>query len=121
MKRKITVIDDDVDLRNLLKIGLLAEGFEVQLFPNGEEFFSNLDSNDPAHLYVIDINLGGISGYDICSHLKTNIETRNSIVILISANPELPEHATNVAADEYIFKPFLQKDLMQRISALLVR
>jgi DNA-binding response OmpR family regulator len=118
--KRVTVIDDDVDLRNLLEIALVARGFEVQTFANGEEFFTDPNSKKQAHLYVIDINLGGISGFEICSHLKSNAATMNSIVILISANPDLPQHATSVSADEYIFKPFSQRDLMQRISDLLV-
>jgi two-component system, OmpR family, phosphate regulon response regulator PhoB len=119
MNRKITVIDDDSDLRNLLQIALRLEGFEVQIYANGEEFIKSEHAATPASLYVIDINLGGIDGYEICNLLKADAKTKGSHVILISANPELPQLAMNARADDYIFKPFSQRDLMQRVSDLL--
>ena len=118
-KGKITVIDDDEDLRNLLQIALRLEGFEVNGFANGDEFMKVVESSAPSDLYVIDINLGGITGFEICRRLKSNAHTKFGYVILISANPEVQQLSQDVSADDYMLKPFSQRELMKKIGALL--
>jgi DNA-binding response OmpR family regulator len=119
MKGRLTVIDDDTDLRNLLQISLRLEGFEVMAYGNSDEFISALSTAAPADLYVIDINLGGMTGFEICKYIRSKTETKNAIVILISANPELQQIAKEVCADDYISKPFSQRELVQRIKGFL--
>jgi DNA-binding response OmpR family regulator len=119
MKRRLTVIDDDKDLRNLLQISLRLEGFDVTAYSNGDEFISSLPITGNSELYVIDINLGGMSGFEICSYIKGRKETKDAVVILISANPEVQQIAKEVCADDYILKPFSQRELIQRITTLL--
>jgi DNA-binding response OmpR family regulator len=119
MKARITVIDDDRDLRSLLQIALRIEGYEVQVFANGRDFLESLDGLEPSEMYIIDINLGGITGYEICQYLKSHDSTRNSQVILVSANPEVQQYSEEVKSDDYLIKPFSQKELMQRIAKLL--
>jgi DNA-binding response OmpR family regulator len=118
MKRKITVIDDDADLRRLLQIGLKLDGFEVDVFSNGDDFMNSRNQNPASEFYVIDVNLGGISGPEICKRLKKEQLTQRASVVLISANPELQQLAKESAADGYIFKPFSQKDLITKLRTL---
>lgn len=119
MKGKITVIDDDKDLRDLLQIALRAEGFEVRVYANGDEFLREVRAAGPSDLYVIDLNLGGTSGFEVCKHIKSIGETKNSRVIMISANPEVQQLTTDACADDYIMKPFSQRDLINRIFGLM--
>jgi DNA-binding response OmpR family regulator len=119
MKGTITVIDDDVDLRNLLQIALKMEGFEVTAFSSGHEFLDSLSSSTPSDLYVIDINLGGMTGFEVCRKIKADHKAKNSRVILISANPEVQDQTKDVAADDYIMKPFSQRELISRIIGLI--
>jgi two-component system, OmpR family, phosphate regulon response regulator PhoB len=119
MKRRLTVIDDDTDLRNLLQISLRLEGFEVQAFSNGNEFIASMKITQQAELFVIDINLGGLTGFEICSYIKANPETTNAIVILISANPEVSQIAKDVCADDFMQKPFSQRELIEKIKGFL--
>jgi two-component system, sensor histidine kinase and response regulator len=119
MKGKITVIDDDKDLRSLLQIALRIEGFEVTCYANGGEFMDGINAVEPSDLYVIDINLGGISGFELCQYLKSYKTTKDSFVILISANPEVQQLSTEVKADDHLLKPFSQKELMTKITNLL--
>jgi DNA-binding response OmpR family regulator len=119
MKGKITVIEDDADLRGLLQTALHLEGFEVQSFSNGDDFLISMKSNPRSDLYVIDINLGGTRGFEICSRIKENTDTSKSLVILISANPEVQQHARESLADDYMLKPFTQRELVQKITKLL--
>lgn len=119
MKQRITVIDDDVDLRNLLQIALKIEGFDVQTFSNGDEFLQLRHSKSESDLYIIDINLGGISGTELCTILKADSNLIKPLVMLISANPEIEQLATDAGADSWILKPVTQKELINRISEIL--
>jgi DNA-binding response OmpR family regulator len=116
MKEKITVIDDDMDLRNLLGLALEMDGFDVT-FSNGVEFMNSFNETSVSGFYIIDVNLGGISGPEICKYLKSFQAIHNSYVILISANPELHQFADESAADGYLLKPFSQKELLTKIKS----
>jgi len=119
MKGKIAVIEDDIDLRSLLHNALRQEGYDVQTYANGDEFLLSSQIEGRSDLYVIDINLGGITGFEICSRIKEDPESKNAIVILISANPEVQQLARDVHADDYILKPFSQRELIQKIEDFL--
>jgi DNA-binding response OmpR family regulator len=119
--KKITVIDDDVDLRDLLRRLLQFQGFEVTLFSSGNEL---LNDQSAVHaltcdLFIIDINLAGLSGLDLCRHLKSRKDTQTTPVMIISAHPELPALAKDVRADEALTKPFSRSDLMEKILRLI--
>ena len=118
MKGKVTVIDDDNDLRSLLQIALRIDGYEVTGYANGAEFMDAVATTEPSALYIIDINLGGISGFELCDFLKSRKETSRSFVILISANPEVQQLARQAKADDHLLKPFSQKELLERIDKL---
>ncbi|MBT1703967.1 response regulator transcription factor [Chryseosolibacter indicus] len=121
MKQRITVIDDDFDLRSLLQIALKTEGFDVEAFSNGDEFFQSQSPSGSTDLYIIDINLGGISGTEICKVLKSTNKEVKPLVLLISANPEIQQLATDAGADSWILKPVTQKELISRVDLLLNR
>jgi len=121
MKGRITVIEDDVDLRNLLQSGLSVEGYSVLSYATGDEFLVAWQEDGASDLYVIDINLGGTTGYEICNQIKANPDSRRATVILVSANPEVRELARDANADDYMLKPFSQRALFNKITELLKR
>jgi DNA-binding response OmpR family regulator len=121
MKGRITVIDDDKDLRSLLQIALRIEGFDVIVYANGSEFMAAIEGAEPSDVYIIDINLGGMRGFELCQILKSFGKTKTSHVILISANAEVQQLSNEARADDYLIKPFTQKELMQKIVKLLNR
>ena len=82
----ITIIDDDIDSRKLLENFLLRQGYTVIVFSNAEIFLQT--PNHRSDIYLIDINLGGISGDELCSHIKKNDHTLPPVII-ISAHPEI--------------------------------
>ena len=75
-KKKILVIEDDEDIRNLILFNLsLDEGFELLDTDNGEEGLLIAEKNIP-DLIILDIMLPGIDGFEVCRILKENISTR---------------------------------------------
>jgi two-component system phosphate regulon response regulator PhoB len=115
VKRKITIIEDDNDLRGLMQSPLLAAGYDVCILSEGNNFISKSEQ-DP-HLYLIDINLVGVSGLEICKRIKSQKPGEVvPVVIIISANPDVRRLAAEACADDALPKPFTTKELLGKIS-----
>ena len=114
MNKKILIVEDESDLRELLKLVLKGEGFDVNVLSTGDRLLQ--DSYEPPDLYIIDVNLPGISGLEICSHLKANDDLKHIPVIMISANPELAALAKSACADDSIAKPLNKENLLNKVN-----
>ncbi|MFZ6010704.1 MAG: response regulator [Bacteroidota bacterium] len=117
MKKKVTIIDDDDDLRGLLSAALVQFGFEPDCYATADNIIKqNYRQTD---LFLIDIDLSGISGLELCKHLKSQSATKDIPVIIISANPEIRALAEAVCAEGSLPKPFSQFQLKESISKAL--
>lgn len=96
-------------------VPLRAAGYDVVALSDGSNLFEN---ESFSHLYLIDLNLGAISGLEICRGIK-NLKFIESVpvVIIISANPDVRQLATEVCADDSLSKPFSVKTLLTKISS----
>jgi len=102
--KRIFCADDDPGMREVFPLIFSREGYEVTMFPTGEELLQN--NLTPPDLFLLDKQLSGINGMDICRFLKNNPETRNIPVIIVSASRDLEHQAVSAGADDYIEKPF---------------
>lgn len=104
-------MDDDKDELLLIRHLLCAKGYDVVISENGnglrEKNLSGID------LFLVDINMPGVPGTDVCEYLKQDKTTKDKPVILISASPELDLKASNCGADDYLLKPFSITNLMR--------
>jgi two-component system response regulator MtrA len=114
IKNRITVIEDDPDLRQLVTLVLKSAGYDVIAKSDGANLFPSSGVTD---LYLIDCNLGAISGLDLCRRIKD--EVNDACVIVVSANPDLRALATDACADDALPKPFNTKELLRKISEYL--
>jgi DNA-binding response OmpR family regulator len=117
MKRKITIIEDDSDLRNLMRMPLQAAGYEVVALTDGDSLNGN--PNDASDLYLIDLNLGGgsASGLDVCKKIKSQWHSGTApVIIIISANPDFRHLAMAACADDTLTKPFTARALLEKIA-----
>ncbi len=105
MKKLIWVIDDDEGILEVTKIVLEEAGFDVQTIDNMQDFNDNLKKELPACL-LLDISISGMSGIDISQNLKSNAETKNIPVIIMSANPDIEQKSKEARADSFLKKPF---------------
>ena len=115
MKAKITIIEDEEDLRNLIQKSLQAAGYEVEVKQIGYNLA--VGKGELSDLYIIDLNLGGLNGLDLCKELKS--KRRNvspPVIIITSANPDVRELAIEACADDALPKPFTTKELLEKIS-----
>ena len=114
MKKKIFVIDDDPGIQDIFKIILDSAGYATTIFCNGEEHLK-MRNNYP-DVYIIDKQLSGIDGLDLCRSLKTDIKTRDIPVIMVSASPNIEILAKIAGADDSIEKPFKIAELLNKVA-----
>jgi response regulator RpfG family c-di-GMP phosphodiesterase len=116
----ILIVDDEALNRLLLKKTLELAGYSPIEARDGKEALDKI-AEDPPDLIVLDVMMPGLTGFDVCSTLKQNPETHKIPVILLTALNKLEdiEKGVTAGADEFISKPFNEKELLIRIRELL--
>lgn len=120
-KYNILVVDDEQDLCEILKFNLETEGYAVDTANSAEEA---LEKNIAKfHLLLLDVMMGGMSGFQMAKQLKAVPETANIPIIFLTARDTENDTVTgfNLGADDYISKPFSIREVMVRIRAVLRR
>jgi len=114
---KILVVDDEQPIRKLLRVGLLAQGYEFLEAPNGK-IAVQLLSQKP-DLVILDLGLPDIDGFDLLQKIRGSHEEL-SIVVLSSRDDESTKvRALEFGADDYVTKPFGMNELLARVRAAL--
>ena len=119
--QRILVVDDEQDLLEILKFNLETEGYEVATAPSAEEALQmDIASFD---LLLLDVMMGGMSGFAMARKLKDNPATANVPIIFLTARDTENDTVTgfNLGADDYISKPFSLREVMVRVRAVLRR
>lgn len=116
---RIMLVDDDVDLAQLIRTKLTAEGHEVSVIHSGDGAFEMAKQVKP-DLIILDIMLPGETGYRICRRLRRDPELYQMGILILTALGEEPEvlHGLEQGADDYLSKPFKLDHLMDKIAAL---
>lgn len=119
--KRILVVDDEQDLCEILSFNLETEGYYVDTANSAEEA---LEMDVPSyHLLLLDVMMGGMSGFQMAKKLKENPVTANIPIIFLTARDTENDTVTgfNLGADDYISKPFSIREVMVRIRAVLRR
>lgn len=119
--KRILVVDDEQDLCEILKFNLETEGYEVETANSAEEALEmDIASFD---LLLLDVMMGGMSGFQLAKQLKSNPMTANVPIIFLTARDTENDTVTgfNIGADDYISKPFSIREVMVRVRAVLRR
>ena len=121
-KKKIVIIEDEPDILEVLSYNLKREGFDVYSATNGTLGLSLVEKELP-DLLLLDLMLPGLDGIEICSTIKNNPATQNTLIIMVTAKGEESDIVLGlgVGADDYITKPFSPKELVARVKAVLRR
>jgi DNA-binding response OmpR family regulator len=104
MKKKILVVDDDQGIRDIFQIIFEREGYEVDVKEDGRDILKN--NYILPDIFIIDKQLSGMDGLDICHFLKRQPVTKNIPVVIVSATPDIDLLVEQAGADDYIKKPF---------------
>lgn len=115
---KIYIVEDDHPIANLIRLNLNLEGYKTVIFENGESVLAAIEEEIP-DLILLDIMLPGIDGFEIQSRIKE----KNIPVIFLTARTNLNDKllGLELGADDYITKPFDNRELVLRIKAVLKR
>lgn len=122
MEKLIYVIEDDDNIRNLLKIALEGYSYKVEVFENAEDALKTINSKIP-DLALFDIMLPGIDGITAVKELRQNPKFKNLPIIFLTAKDSEVEKIVGLdsGADDYITKPFSVLELMARIRSIFRR
>ncbi len=118
----LLVVEDEQDLLEVLRFSLSREGFTVRTAENGEDAIRLVRQQKP-DLIVLDLMLPTIDGLSVCRALRSNDQTRDVPVVMLTAKGEEADivKGLEAGADDYVTKPFSPKVLLARINAVLRR
>ena len=120
--KSILVIDDEADIVELVAYNLKKEGFNVDTAHDGEQGLKNIGSKR-YDLIFLDLMLPGIQGVELCKMVRNNPDTSRIPIVMLTAKGEEIDKilGLEVGADDYITKPFSQRELVARAKAILRR
>ncbi|MCA8942959.1 MAG: response regulator [Planctomycetes bacterium] len=121
-RHTVLLIEDDPDIREIIKYNLEREGFRVHSESDGDRGLEAARRINP-DLVVLDLMLPGVDGVELCRRLKEDPVTRGIAVIMVTAKGDETDVVLGlgVGADDYVPKPFGPKALMARVRAVLRR
>ncbi|MGE5232056.1 MAG: ATPase, T2SS/T4P/T4SS family, partial [Deltaproteobacteria bacterium] len=119
---RVLLVDDEDDLRRVMRDLLEREGFAVLEARDGVQALDEVDRHAP-DIVVLDLNLPGLDGYGVLSHLRSRPATRDIPVIVLTAkgDEENEVKVFEMGADDFLSKPFRARALAARLEAVLGR
>jgi two-component system KDP operon response regulator KdpE len=116
---RILVVDDEPQIRRVMKMTLGGQGYEIVEARSGEEALEKFRQELP-DLVLLDLNMPGMGGLETCRQLRGSSETP-IIVLTVRNSEEEKVQALDAGADDYVTKPFGMPELLARIRAALRR
>lgn len=117
MKKKILVVDDERDIREIIKISLIDDGFKVLEAANGKTAIE-LAKKEKPDLITLDIMMPDVDGFQVAKTLKENPETKDIPIIILSVLSQDKKKYLQGIAD-YISKPFRPEELVKKIKSII--
>ena len=121
-KTRILIIDDDIGFRDLLRIHLSANGYEVEVAEDGVAGGRALLAQTP-DLIVSDVNMPFLDGFELLSLMRTDEGTASIPVILLSgrSDGDTMAKAVELGAEDFLTKPVTRDQLLESVEACLAR
>jgi DNA-binding response OmpR family regulator len=121
---RILVVDDDPELRALVRLTLRNGSLPVEIDEagNGFEALGKIALEKP-HLVILDLMMPGKDGFEICKHLREDIRTALIPIVMLTAREDADArlHGFMAGTDDYVVKPFDRAELSARVQRLLER
>ena len=116
----VMVIDDDAEMRAMLRDFLMSEGFRVREAPTGDRVIDSLEAEEPAAV-VLDKEMPGVNGLDLLAYVHHRRPAIPVILITAFGGPEVEAEALRRGATRYIEKPFRVGALLEAVRAAVER
>ena len=112
---KVFAVDDDPLILDVID-AILSPDCDLHTFANAEDCLARLETEKP-DLFLLDVNLPGMNGYDLCRHIKGEHELRNAPVTFVSGNDTIEERIKGYDAggEDFIVKPFEPEELLRKL------
>lgn len=119
---RILVVDDDESICLLVRAAFQKEGYSVRMCTRGNEAIEAVKEYRP-HLLLLDLNLPGADGRDLCREIREDADTRSLPILMMTSLGEEEDRVLGfeVGTDDYLAKPFSYRELVLRSKALLRR
>lgn len=117
--KKLLIVDDEFQMRDLLKLYLLKENYQVEEAEHGQEAIDKLKKND-YDLMILDVMMPLMDGWQTIKHAR---KLTDIPIIMLTAKGTIEDKVTGLSAgaDDYLVKPFDEAELLVRVKALLRR
>ena len=121
MPNKIMIVDDEKNIRDLVKYNLEEVGYEIIEALDGKEAIDKVDDN--IDLVILDLMLPKIDGLEVCKKIRSSENLKDIAIIMLTAKDEELDRilGLEIGADDYMTKPFSIRELRSRIKAILRR
>ncbi|HEY6298465.1 MAG TPA: response regulator [Candidatus Binatus sp.] len=122
LRYRVLIVEDDADIRELIRYNLAQEGFIVEDAADGAQALAKVKRRVP-DLMVLDLMLPGMPGLQVCRQMRAERETAHLPILIVTAKGTEVDKVLGLemGADDYVVKPFSPRELVARVKALLRR
>ncbi|MGH7988530.1 MAG: response regulator [Candidatus Binataceae bacterium] len=122
LRQKILIVEDEADIRELLRYNLAQEGFAIEEAGDGAEALERIERRAP-DLLLLDLMLPRMSGLELCRRIRSTPATATLPILMLTARGDEADRVLGLemGADDYVSKPFSPREVAARVKALLRR
>ena len=119
-RKRILAVDDDAPALSALKQNLGQRGYDVQTATNGEQALELIKRED-YDLFILDVNMPGVNGIEVCKQIRQNPKTRDTPVIFLTAKGMVADmiEGKDAGSDLYLVKPVLASKIINMVGMFL--
>jgi len=120
MTQRVLVVEDESNILDSLSFLMKQAGFDVRLARDGDAAIRMMESATP-DLVLLDVMLPRRDGFDVCRTIRANPNWKNVRIVMLTAKGCEPDQrkGMQLGADEYITKPFSNRDIVERVHRIL--
>ena len=123
MYKKILIVDDEVNMRMLLKEALEEfeeKGVELLIVENGSDAIESVRAEKP-DLVILDAMMPGVNGFDVCSAIRNELAMKDVYILMLSADGQEinKQKSKNVGSDGFMTKPFDPDEIVEKGARIL--